>query len=97
KEHLLENSDEIPNDLLLQALGEPAPDAFRWSGHKASHSFTRERRSSRAALVSLVRGSAGALGARLVASTGIRRHTPSRWATKTWPGLPGGWVMDKTW
>src|SRR5262249_11140368 len=52
REHLLENGNEIPDDLLLQVVGEPAPDALRGSGHEASHSCTRERGSSRAALVS---------------------------------------------
>src|ERR1700740_182730 len=77
-EHLLENSDEILNDPLPQVVGEPAPDALRWSGHEPSHSCTRERRSSRAALVSLVRGGGGASGARSVADTGMRRRVPCR-------------------
>src|SRR5262249_55504904 len=52
-EYLLENRDEIPEDPLFQVVGEPAPNALGGSGHEPSHSCTRERRSSRAALVSL--------------------------------------------
>src|SRR5262245_26502179 len=77
-EHLLEDEGEIRKNPLPQVVGESAPEALFWSGHGASHSFTRASRSSRAALVSLVRGRAGALGARSVASTGRRSRAPSR-------------------
>jgi hypothetical protein len=77
-EYLLENGNEILKRPLLQVVGEPAPDVLGGSVHGPSHSFTRERRSSRAALVSLVRGPGTTVGARSVAGTGMRKRVPCR-------------------
>jgi hypothetical protein len=75
---LLKGGGEFGKDLLLQALVESAPDGAGGAGHGTAHSWIRASRSSRAVLVSLVRGVEAQLGARLVDRTGRRSRMKSR-------------------
>ena len=75
---LLKDGGEFGEDLLLQVLVESPPDGSGGAGHGAAHSCTRASRSSRAVLVSLVRGVEAQLGARLVDRTGRRSRMKSR-------------------
>jgi hypothetical protein len=77
-ENLLKEGGKLPKNLSLEILGEPSPDTLHGAGHERLHSLTRERRSMRASLVSLVRSGDMVSRAREVASTGRRRRIPSR-------------------
>ncbi len=75
---LLEDGGEFGEDLLLQGLVESAPDGSGGAGHGTAHSWIRASRSSRAFLVSLVRGGEAQMGARLVDTMGRRSRMKSR-------------------
>jgi hypothetical protein len=75
---LLKDGGEFGENLLLQALVESAPDESGGAGHRAAHSCTRASSSSRAVLVSFVRGGEAWPGARLVDTTGRRSRMKSR-------------------
>jgi hypothetical protein len=73
-EDFLEQGGEVMDDLPLQGFGQPLPEPSGCAGHEASYSFSRARRSRRAALVNCVRSRAPVATARLVAWAGMRRR-----------------------
>ena len=77
-EDLREQGGEFPDNLLLQAVGEPLPDALGGSVHGPSRSVVRAINSSRVALVIVVRRRRPVSRVRLVTGTGKRRRMKPR-------------------
>ena len=77
-EDLREQGGEFPDNLLLQAVGEPLPDALGGSVHGPSRSVVRAINSSRVALVNLVRKRQLLSALRLVTWAARRRRMKPR-------------------
>jgi hypothetical protein len=82
-DYLLEDRREVVEDVMLDVWGQSPPDGGWMSGHNVSHSPANAMSSWAASLVSLV-GTNGWDEASVVAASGMRKTSASRYPTSTW-------------